>query len=102
MTVSKRGDAADSGFALVVMSLAGGDATVARQSFHHLTPYSLGVLSDVALGGMRRDLTTEIENFSTSTPNDTRLYTTNNAIASGAEPWWNALSAYYNRATGKK
>ena len=83
-------------------SLAGGDAKVARQAFHHLTPFSLGVLSDAAAGGMRRDLTTEFENFSTSPLKGERLYKANNATASGAEPWWDALSGYYNLATGKK
>lgn len=75
-------------------SLAGGDAKVARQSFHHLTPFSLGVLSDVAAGGMRRDLTTEFENFLNSPLRGQRVYD----AKTGAEPWWDALAHYYNLA----
>jgi len=83
-------------------SLAGGDARVGRQSFHHLTPYSLGVLTDAAAGGMRRDLTTEFENFSTSPLRGQRVYQDNGATALGSEPWWDALCEYYNLAARVK
>ena len=75
-------------------SLAGGDSKVARQAFHHLSPYSLGVLSDAAAGGMRRDLTTEFENFTASSLRGRRVYD----AKTGAEPWWEAVANYYNLA----
>ena len=76
------------------LSLAGGDAKVARQAFHHLSPYSLGVLSDAAAGGMRQDLTSVFENFNSSLLRGQRLYN----AKTNAEPWWDALAAYYNLA----
>ena len=83
-------------------SLAGGDVKVGRQSFHHLTPYSLGLLTDTAAGGMRRDLTTEFENFSASPLKGQRVYQANGATALGSEPWWDGLCEYYNLAARVK
>ena len=83
-------------------SLAGGDARVGRESFHHLTPYSLGLLTDAAAGGMRRDLTTEFENFSASPLKGRRVYQANGSTALGSEPWWDALCQYYNLAARVK
>ena len=76
------------------LSLAGGEAKVARQGFHHLSSYSLGVLSDAAAGGMRRDLTSVFENFSASPLRGLRVYD----AKTYAEPWWDGLAAYYNLA----
>jgi hypothetical protein len=85
------------------LSLAGGEVTVARQAFHHLSPYPLGVLSDAAQGGMRRDLTSEFENFATSPLKGKRLYNSKTSTtASGAEPWWDGLAEYYKLATRVK
>lgn len=74
------------------IALAGGGSDVSRESFHHLSPYSLGVISDAAQGGLRRDLTTEFENFSSSSLRDQRLFD----AGTTAEPWWSHLADYYN------
>jgi len=74
------------------LALASGSSDGGRQSFHHLSPYSLGVLADSAQGGLRRDLTTEFENFSTSSLRDQRVVD----AGTGAEPWWDHLADYYN------
>ncbi|MEP4076702.1 hypothetical protein [Haloferula sp.] len=74
------------------ISLAGGSPDVSRQSFHHLSPHTFGVIADAAQGGLRRDLTTEFENFSSSSLRDQRLFDAD----TDAEPWWNHLADYYS------
>lgn len=73
-------------------SLASASSDGGRQFFHHLSPYPLGVLADAAQGGLRRDLTTEFENFTTSSLKDQRVLD----ARTGAEPWWDHLADYYN------
>lgn len=40
---------------------AAGEATVSQQNFHDVTTYNLGVLADVREGGLKRDLSTILE-----------------------------------------
>jgi len=82
------------------LALAGNKAGVARQSFHHLSPHPLGVLTDTAGGGLRRDLTTEFENFKQSKLRGTRVYNDPTKARGGAKtaPWWDAMADYYDLA----
>ncbi|MGD9419939.1 MAG: hypothetical protein Q7R22_013455 [Verrucomicrobiota bacterium JB025] len=81
-------------FTTSTISIAGGDVAISQNSFHHLSPWSRGVLADANNGGLRRDLTTEFENFSSSSLSGERLYD----AGTGAEPWWDHLADYYDQA----
>ena len=58
-----------------------------------VTPYSVGLLSDVANGGLKTDLTTVFESSSAS-PNLNGQTTIYNAVADGA-PRWDYLKSHY-------
>ena len=68
-----------------------------------VTPYSMGLLTNVRQGGLKQDLTSIFEfsgsalsavlppEFSTK-----RLYETTHKITGVSDPYWSALSTYYN------
>lgn len=58
-----------------------------------VTPYSVGILSDVALGGLKTDLTTLFESSSAS-PNANGMQTVYNTAADGA-PRWDYIRDHY-------
>lgn len=87
------------------------DNTPTIKSFRNdVTPYSLGLLTNVREGGLKQDLTSLFElttNGSTGTTglptafNNKRLYQTNvyssgAAVTGVSDPYWNALAGYYN------
>lgn len=73
---------------------------------HHITPYSLGVMSDVRSGGLKQDLSSVFEMGSASAntlPTEfsgKRLYASTHGItdasATSSDPKWSALAGYYN------
>jgi hypothetical protein len=61
------------------IDLLGLDPAAAAKSFHDLTPYSMGVLTDVARGGLKRDLSLYLDHpidqpLAVKLPNERRLY----------------------------
>ncbi|MCF7675399.1 MAG: hypothetical protein K9M97_08640 [Akkermansiaceae bacterium] len=67
-----------------------------------VTPYSLGVLSDVRGGGLKQDLSSVFE-MSTATVTtlpaefkSKKLYESTHGITGVSDPNWSALAAYYN------
>lgn len=70
--------------------------------YHHITPHSLGVLSDVRGGGLKQDLSSVFEmgnDGSNTLPADfsgRRLYESTHGITAASDPRWSALAGYYN------
>lgn len=70
---------------------------------NEVTPYSLGLLTDVRSGGLKQDLSSIFE-LSTSPSsirlpdefNGKRLYQSTHGIIGVSDPYWSALSSYYN------
>jgi hypothetical protein len=63
-----------------------------------VTPYSLGVLSDVRGGGLKQDLSSVFE-MNPSLPAEfksRKLYQSTHGITGVSDPNWSALAAYYN------
>jgi type II secretory pathway pseudopilin PulG len=61
------------------IDLLGLDPAAAAKSFHDLTPYSMGVHTDVARGGLKRDLSLYLDHpinqpLAVKLPNERRLY----------------------------
>lgn len=69
---------------------------------HAITPYSLGVMTDVRGGGLKGDLSSVFEMAATpggSLPADLdgrRLYESTHGITGISDPKWSALAGYYN------
>lgn len=68
-----------------------------------VTPYSLGLLTDARKGGLKQDLSSLFELATSATVlnlpsdfQDKRLYDTTIGISGDSDPYWNALSGYYN------
>ncbi|MES2660854.1 MAG: hypothetical protein V4689_19670 [Verrucomicrobiota bacterium] len=68
-----------------------------------ITPYSMGVLADARLGGLKKDLTSLFERSSSSTAitlpaeyNNLGLYATTHGISGESDPVWNRFASYYN------
>jgi len=64
-----------------------------------VTPYSLGVMTDVRHGGLKQDLSSVFE-MNTTLPsafsNKATLYQSAQLPTSDADPYWSTLSGYYN------
>lgn len=73
---------------------AGGADSAAKNHFFDYTVYSRGVLSDVANGGLKRDLTTILEE---NLLDGTRIYSGEEQPFGVADPHWSYLSDYYNQ-----
>lgn len=71
----------------------------AIQPFRHdVTPYSLGLLTDVRRGGLKQDLSSVFE-MNTTLPdefNAKRLYQSTHGITGISDPYWSTLAGYYN------
>jgi hypothetical protein len=64
---------------------------------HDLTTHSLGLLTDVRNGGLKRDLTLAFE--SPSLPSELagkRLYQSTHGVGGPSDPYWSTLAAYHN------
>lgn len=72
----------------------GGDNSIAQQHFFDFTTYSRGVLSDVRNGGLKRDLTTILEE---RLLDGKRVYSETEVPFGVADPHWSYLSDYYNQ-----
>lgn len=71
---------------------------IAREFTHDLTTSSLGLLTDVRKGGLKRDLTCSFESKA-GLPQDLagrRLYQSTLGFDGVSDPYWSALSGYYN------
>jgi hypothetical protein len=77
--------------AVVAVGKESGEEILAYQG--DVTPYSVGLLSDVAQGGLKTDLTTVFESSSAS-PNLNGQSTVYNAVNDGA-PRWDYLKSHY-------
>lgn len=77
-----------------VASSGGGSSVAARSQFFDFTTHSKGVLSDVANGGLKRDLTTILEE---ELLNGQRVYSGGNEPFGVADPHWSYLADYYNQ-----
>ncbi len=83
---------------------AAGNAAGRIKPFRHdVTPYSLGLLTDVRHGGLKQDLTSvfELASFSDTTTLPVEfagkgLYQTTHGITGVSDPNWGALASYYN------
>jgi hypothetical protein len=66
---------------------------------NHVTPYSLGLLTDVRNGGLKRDLSSMLEAGLPTEYAGKRLYASTGAISGGSsypsDPQWSALASYY-------
>jgi hypothetical protein len=67
-----------------------------------VTPYSLGLLTNVREGGLKQDLTSlfELANlpaaFNTKRLYETNVYSGGAAVSGVSDPYWSALAGYYN------
>lgn len=71
---------------------------IAREFTHDLTNSSLGLLTDVRKGGLKRDLTTSFDTKA-GLPQELagrRLYQSTLGFDGVSDPYWSALSGYYN------
>jgi len=69
-----------------------------KQFRNDVTPYSLGVLVDVRKGGLKQDLSSVFE-MNTTLPGafaNKKLYQSTHGITGVSDPYWSALSSYYN------
>ncbi|MFC0017571.1 hypothetical protein [Roseibacillus persicicus] len=73
---------------------SGNANSAAKEHFFDYTTYSRGVLSDVANGGLKRDLTTILENDLLA---GQRVYSGTTSPFGVADPHWSYLSDYYNQ-----
>ena len=63
----------------------------------HITPYSMGLLTDVRNGGLKQDLTAMFEAAALPTEyNGKKLYQSTHGITGVSDPNWSALRSYYN------
>jgi hypothetical protein len=83
-----------------LLSSAGGDI---KQFRNDVTPYSLGLLTNVRTGGLKQDLSSAFEMSASMSAIDLpgefkgrRLYQTTHGITGVSDPNWNALAGYYN------
>lgn len=63
-----------------------------------VTPYSIGLLTDVRRGGLKQDLSSVFE-MNTTLPNEftgKKLYQSTHGITGVSDPYWSMLSSYYN------
>lgn len=74
-----------------------------KQFRNDVTPYSLGLLTDVRNGGLKKDLSSIFEMTTSATsvilPNDyknKKLYQSTHGITGVSDPNWSALASYYN------
>jgi hypothetical protein len=73
-----------------------------KQFRHDLTPWSLGLLTDVRRGGLKEDLSAVFEMGTASAINlptefgGKKLYASTHGITGVSDPWWSALAGYYN------
>jgi len=73
-----------------------------KQFRHDLTPWSLGLLTDVRRGGLKQDLSSVFEMSTASAINlpaefgGRKLYQSTHGITGVSDPWWSALAGYYN------
>jgi hypothetical protein len=81
--------------------LAGGKGKIMPLR-NDITPYSLGVLSDVRGGGLKQDLSSIFE-MGTATANtlpaeftNKKLYESTHGVTGVSDPNWSALAGYYN------
>ncbi|MDQ8188945.1 pilus assembly PilX family protein [Roseibacillus persicicus] len=72
----------------------GGDNSISQKHFFDFTTYSRGVLSDVRKGGLKRDLTTILEE---RLLDGERVYSETTDPIGVADPHWSYLSDYYNQ-----
>ena len=75
-----------------------GSTKQANRFRHDVTPYSLGLLTDVRRGGLKEDLSSVFE-MNTTLPtelNGRKLYQTTHGITGVSDPYWSTLSGYYN------
>ena len=70
---------------------------------NHVTPHSLGLLTDVRNGGLKQDLSSIFEMTTSSSAvtlptayNNRKLYQSTHGITGVSDPFWSALSSYYN------
>jgi hypothetical protein len=74
-----------------------------KQFRNDVTPHSMGLLTDVRNGGLKQDLSSIFE-FSTTAStvtlppdfNNKKLYQSTHGITGVSDPYWSALSSYYN------
>lgn len=63
---------------------------------HVVTPYSMGLLTDVRNGGLKQDLTSLMEMATMPTEyNGRRLYQSTHNITGVSDPFWSTLQSYY-------
>jgi hypothetical protein len=75
-----------------------------KQFRNDITPYSLGVLTDVRRGGLKQDLSSvfEMTTSATSTPvlpaefTGKHLYESTHGITGASDPYWSLLASYYS------
>ncbi|GHC62107.1 hypothetical protein [Roseibacillus persicicus] len=79
--------------------LLGGSSSL-KPFRNHLTPYSKGVLADVRLGGLKKDLSSLFEmdgGFPAELGGQNgRLYESTHGITGPSDPYWSALAGYHN------
>lgn len=74
------------------------------QTFRNdVTPYSMGVMTDVRRGGLKEDLSSVFEMSTSSTTvrlppelSGRRLYESTHKVSGVSDPYWSTLSSYYN------
>jgi len=84
-----------------------GSAAKIKQFRNDVTPYSLGLLTDVRNGGLKQDLSSIFEMTTSATtvvlPTDfksKKLYQSTHGITGVSDPNWNTLASYYNTFRG--
>jgi type II secretory pathway pseudopilin PulG len=65
---------------------------------NEMTPYSLGLLTDVRRGGLKQDLSSVFELDGTLPVefSSKRLYATTHGLTGVSDPYWSTLAGYYN------
>ncbi len=86
-----------------LLPAVGNGASRIKPFRHDVTPYSLGLLTDVRHGGLKQDLTSAFERVSFSNTTNLPvelagkgLYETTHGITGVSDPRWGALASYYN------
>lgn len=79
---------------LDVAAQSSGDDSLSKQHFFDFTTHSAGVIADVANGGLKRDLTTILEE---NLYENRRVYSSEERPFGVADPHWSYLSDYYNQ-----
>jgi len=84
-------------FGINQVELLGGKRRI-HQFRNDVTPYSLGLLTDVRGGGLKQDLSSVFEMNATLPPefSDNKLYASTHGITGVSDPNWSTLSSYYN------